>query len=986
MGAAERVAAAEPVTATLGRYRLERELGAGAMGVVHAAFDPNLERRIALKVLRGTATFDARDRLLREARAMARLAHPNVVTVYEVSFADGRDFVAMELIHGETLAEWLREVRRTPAAILDAFLAAGRGLAAAHAAGIVHRDFKPHNVLRSRAGRIVVTDFGLAREAASQEPALDATLVGTGSSAASALSGITVTGSLLGTPAYMAPEQWQGGAITPATDQFAFCVALWEALSGQRPYRGPTFDDLKRQVARGPAALDASRIPRRVRGLLRRGLDPDPAKRWPSMDALLERLRRARRRPGVAAAIAGGAVVAAVVAFLALRPDAAPGCEPPAREVAAVWSPVIDAALRVQTSPAHAAVLAAAHRDWQRARTEACTAQPQVRPAQLACLDGVAARFDALRQAFVRTPAVPAEELQAQLPDPAICNKPVAADVPRLALAPAPDVIAALAVYARSQTEHKPTDAEIATLTDAPRVDPCARVIATLAFEDASRDVPRVRPLMNNATSVVDQCGDDRLRADLLIRSVKYQREQPIVGPKGAAALRHAEVAASRVMQPDLGAAIAGQRRAALRVHGSRDEMLRLLDIEIAGYGARGLAVRQLQAVIARNDVRLARRTPRDLEAVAADLPAWRPIALANHRNDLVWQLDFAEASARFARGDVAGAHPELMRLWQTRPPGRMLAGQRIEGDVVDDRGRPAAGAGVWAAFSLSADSIGVGVPHEDLSLRTTTTDAAGHFVLPDAAAVGAIVAQLGERRSPPVAIAERVQLVLAPTRRIAGKVALDGTPATQVTVFAEQDGATVRFQTIAPVAADGAFSLSGAPLGALRVGVSVRDDTDVRSQYEAVVPASRAAGDLALTAAQPTRSLDVVVRSAIAAPLEGAGVFVVYGKPQVRTVGELMRLPSLGGQERLATPVTDDRIPGPLARTVRHGDLLARFEHLGAGPLTVCTVSFPGDMLDPVIQQRMMAHVAELAVTCKLLEPDAVLAVLAVAPQARLE
>ncbi|TMQ25603.1 MAG: hypothetical protein E6J90_05670 [Deltaproteobacteria bacterium] len=114
--------------------------------------------------------------------------------------------------------------------------------------------------------------------------------------------------------------------------------------------------------------------------------------------------------------------------------------------------------------------------------------------------------------------------------------------------------------------------------------------------------------------------------------------------------------------------------------------------------------------------------------------------------------------------------------------------------------------------------------------------------------------------------------------------------------------------------------------------------------------------------------------------------MFVVYGKPQVRTVGELMRLPSLGGQERLATPVTDDRIPGPLARTVRHGDLLARFEHLGAGPLTVCTVSFPGDMLDPVIQQRMMAHVAELAVTCKLLEPDAVLAVLAVAPQARLE
>src|SRR5215470_11479049 len=196
--------------ATLGRYRLERELGAGGMGVVHAAFDPDLERRIALKVLRSaTATTQARDRLLREARAMARLSHPNVVTVYEVGTAGGRDFVAMELIHGESLAEWLRADRRRTAAILDAFLAAGRGLAAAHAAGIVHRDFKPHNVLRGRDGRIVVTDFGLAREARDALPqALDATLplgADVGSSSPTPLAGLTVTGSLLGTPAYMAP-------------------------------------------------------------------------------------------------------------------------------------------------------------------------------------------------------------------------------------------------------------------------------------------------------------------------------------------------------------------------------------------------------------------------------------------------------------------------------------------------------------------------------------------------------------------------------------------------------------------------------------------------------------------------------------------------------------------------------------------------------------------------------------------------------------
>src|SRR5262245_7729982 len=289
--------------ATLGRYRLERELGAGGMGVVHAAFDPDLERRIALKVLRvSVPSVDAKDRLMREARAMARLSHPNVVTVHEVGTANGRDFVAMELIQGETLAEWLRATRRSPAAIIDAFMAAGRGLAAAHAAGIVHRDFKPHNVLRSREGRIVVTDFGLAREAdGAASLALDMTLPADVRAATatrtpstqSSLAGLTVTGALLGTPAYMAPEQWRGGAVTPAPDQFAFCVALWEALTGERPYRGPTLDDLRAQAACGPAALDATRVPRWIRSTLRRGLDPDPARRWPNMDALLGKLVRA---------------------------------------------------------------------------------------------------------------------------------------------------------------------------------------------------------------------------------------------------------------------------------------------------------------------------------------------------------------------------------------------------------------------------------------------------------------------------------------------------------------------------------------------------------------------------------------------------------------------------------------------------------------------------------------------------------------------
>jgi serine/threonine protein kinase len=336
----------EPVAAMLGRYRVEREIGAGAMGVVHVAFDVDLQRWVALKVLRSAlVTPGAADRLLREARAMARLSHPNVVAVYEVASAGDRGFVAMELIRGGTLEDWLTANNRPLVQILDAFLAAGRGLAAAHAAGIVHRDFKPRNVLRDHNGRIALGDFGLAREL---HDALDATdsLAAT-LRAPGARVGHTTTGSLLGTPAYMAPEQWCGGAITPATDQFAYCVALWEAIAGQRPYRGSSAESLRAQIARGPVAIDARHIPHRMRDPLCCGLDPDPARRWPSMTALLDQLSRARRRRGIVLDGARSALVA-TTALLDPRPRGdAPGpsgAAGPGSEMGAITHPQLASA------------------------------------------------------------------------------------------------------------------------------------------------------------------------------------------------------------------------------------------------------------------------------------------------------------------------------------------------------------------------------------------------------------------------------------------------------------------------------------------------------------------------------------------------------------------------------------------------------------------------------------------------------------------
>ncbi|HET9989694.1 MAG TPA: serine/threonine-protein kinase, partial [Kofleriaceae bacterium] len=284
-----RNSAPEPeLGAMLGRYRLERMLGEGGMGVVHAAFDPDLERRVALKVLRSVDQLgDARQRLLREARAMARLTHENVVVVHEVGTANDRDYVAMELIDGQTLAEWLAGKPREVDKIVDAFCCAGRGLAAAHAAGLVHRDFKPHNVLRRRDGRIVVTDFGLARgvdaapmPAAAAAVAFDVTLRpgavvdAAAGSQPSGLSGLTVSGAVMGTPAYMAPEQWTGGTVGPPADQFSFCVALYEALYGVRPFGGATFDELRANVLAG--VTETRRGSGRVHKALMRGLSRDP--------------------------------------------------------------------------------------------------------------------------------------------------------------------------------------------------------------------------------------------------------------------------------------------------------------------------------------------------------------------------------------------------------------------------------------------------------------------------------------------------------------------------------------------------------------------------------------------------------------------------------------------------------------------------------------------------------------------------------------
>ena len=277
--------------ATIGRFVVLERLGSGGMGIVYAARDPDLERKVAIKVLRGTCVGErAQARIAREAQAIARVRHPNVIHVYETGSHEDEVYLAMEYVEGQTLRQW--QAGRGLDEILAAYRAAGRGLSAAHRAGLTHRDFKPDNVLVDGEGHVRVLDFGLARGTGSDSSADEGPPTQEDPSLLD--SPLTATGTLMGTPAYMSPEQARGGHISPRSDQFSFSAALWEAVYGTRPFSSREGDDFIAALREGvePDSPPVDKAPRRFERALRRGLRPDPAERFDSMDDLLAALPR----------------------------------------------------------------------------------------------------------------------------------------------------------------------------------------------------------------------------------------------------------------------------------------------------------------------------------------------------------------------------------------------------------------------------------------------------------------------------------------------------------------------------------------------------------------------------------------------------------------------------------------------------------------------------------------------------------------------
>ncbi len=599
---------------TLGRYRVIEMLGAGGMGVVLRAQDPELSRDVAIKVLRteGGITV-ARQHVLAEAKAMAQVTHPNVVTVYDVGTTGDAVFIAMELIDGTTLRAWLEAAPRPWREIVTRFIAAGRGLEAVHKAGLVHRDFKPENVMIGADGRPRVTDFGVAEDAAvvvSGDEPLETS--------------VSSDGRVIGTPRYMAPEQWRCEVSDARADQFSFGVALWMALHRAPPFAGQTIHEIQAAVLgdqRAPRPTSTG-VPAWLTAIVDRCLRVDREARWPDMATLLAALERRLHRRRTAVAIAGVAVavaaasVGSAVVLSSRRPAAVPGaeCAKAGDRVREVWTPTrratIVAAFDATKVPYARGVadavlprLDAAADALAGARIEACRAT-KVRGEQsdarldlrIGCLDQQLGRLDATIALLARVDAKLVENAPRALdaiPDPAAC-----ADVARLSLLPLepidPEVrtriaglrprLAAVAAARAAGQGRAVVDEARAVAAAAEPLGHCPLTVeAQYELAWIQRDMAGNKAeldaaidLLNRVVRAADACGDDSTRANALI---------DVLGawdPADAAGLARlssdAEAAVQRLSDPRIEVRLRANQARAVRSTGDFDRAIELFD------------------------------------------------------------------------------------------------------------------------------------------------------------------------------------------------------------------------------------------------------------------------------------------------------------------------------------------------------------------------------------------------------------------------
>ncbi|HEX3482960.1 MAG TPA: serine/threonine-protein kinase, partial [Kofleriaceae bacterium] len=947
-------------------------IGRGGMGTVYTAYDPELDRNIALKILHHQARTEdrARAQILAEAQAMARISHPGVVAIYEVGTFRDRVFAAMELVEGTTLRVWITERPRSWDEVVAVFLLAGEGLAAAHAAGVVHRDFKPENVLLGRDGRVKVSDFGLS----SLSPAGD--------------------GVVAGTPGYLPVEALRGEAVDHRADQFAFCVALYEALHGRRPFSARTADDLAAEVRRGPVLDRRTRgVPKRLDPIVRRGLALAPEDRHPSMRELLDALRRRasrRRARREAATTLVAAVVLGVIAVLAVElarehgPAAdSSACEhSPEAEMASAWSPAQRASLmqRFAGSPDLGGWLdeldGFAAR-WVREYRSACTSPrgPQIF-AKLACLLGERDQVAGfIEHGFIE---------QVLTPPRSILEANPIGEMPRLeacdgespvipAVLPADPVRRAkiLALHVKFSREWvTPQDQMLAEMpgllaeAEALRWDPILAEAHEAFGDTIARSFTRwdlARDHLQKAIQLALRSHDYRSEATLWARRLwcEYHAASEPANPEHVGylieqayvAVHHAgdnPLARARIQWPE-----AYLRWSADHVH---DDMLARLTT------ARTLALSGRDFVFATEiastmaGVLADRNRPGDLDAgwqlLVDTLSAATASGLSEVKlHDMPDFQSFPAASRgnAFLRGDLAVAHAWDDRVGAPKSPDGAVA---LQGRVIDLHGNPVAGASVVAwRGTLEGDATRAYLrvpdgqdPHATYTgtappayhragfdADVATTDASGGFTVravPD----GGILAELGDRRSQPRPIGHgAIVLQLEPTRTIEGRLTSDDEVLSGIVISAHyQLGPTLAWRCTAPVRRLHDYHLGGLPAGHaslrlddwLRLGVRKVEAGPVRDGAEPRWPVGP--------------GLDVIVRGG--SPVT-PWIYVLRGHLTAQTTADLDRLVD-GAADATVMPAFGVGAAGRTAEAMRYyqrGDRHRVVPGNAPGHVTVC-------------------------------------------------
>lgn len=969
-------ATAEPcaVPASIGRFRIERQLGAGAMGVVYAAFDPDLERRVAVKVLRAQHGDVARNRLLREARAMARLAHPNVVTVHEVGTSGDRDYVATELISGCNLAEWLRDAPRSKREIVDVFLAAGHGLVAAHEAGLVHRDFKPHNVLRSDEGRIVVTDFGLAR-ASDEEESAPLPPIGMAIDPGSLASDLTRTGALVGTPGYMAPEQWEGLEVDAAADQFSFCVALWEALAGQRPFQGKTIEELRAQVQRPPPATDAAdKIPRALRQILLRGLAPRPAERYPTMRTLIDAIEAARRRPRRIVAAAVTASLGILVGGAAVYASGGGGpsledCAAPALAPERVWS----AAHRAQLPPRLVTQLDRRIEQWTTARASACRSDSaELRHLRTACLDGVMSTLEVTVQALLRVePHVrSSSDLVELAAHPSACMQ---ATVPTVHVSDAAALVPAAALLLRALLDEKIPDSELDEAL-ALAHDGCERAAALYAKAVVHIDKESFLREAAAAEDAIEACGDDYLRARVAVLRAA-RTETLFYGTEQLAHLRKATAAVERVADTSMLSQLDLVRGRAAYINNAFDTALehfqrsdvlaQLGDDTRTMFWAKWLTLSALSLRGRPEDLARLVDAGRALNAEIARAYGATSPNLRLYRSALAG-LEWRAGNQQRSRELLA----EALREHVPKPLGRAISGR-----LLDERGQPLAGALV---LSVSVDKTAA-VDEVDLALwdrrsldevgRAVTADD-GSFTLPAAAGDVFVLARASGRAAPVTRVAKgQDELALRATATGAVHGTIDYATGAQFSTRATVGKGRKGFHFIAPISTTGHYELTNIPTGwysirALNGRVAESSSAGKRIRIDA----GRRKAPVSFGAAQGDARVHVIVRNERAGALNVGQVYVIRGRVNATTVRELRPIldASSGFSFAFARQVVGERAPAAVRSELLPGDLTVTTESLEAGPHTVCVVGLAGDLGAEEYIEKLAGAAERLDVRCR--------------------